>query len=173
MKRAVAVSVILFVFLLFGPLSNSSRAQSQEAIAKRLAGMWRLVSNPQRLADGTTREGANSAAYAFFDAQATHMCFISMNPNRPRWKSENAPTAEEGLSAIRGFGAYCATIEIHPKEGFLLRSYEINQSPNAVGRMTKRWYTFQGNHRMTLRVDAAELNPPVVDNTLIWERVGK
>ena len=173
MKKAVAVSNVLSVFLLFGPLSIASQAQSPEAIAKRLAGMWRLVSNPQRMADGTTREGANSAAYAFFDARASHMCFISMNPNRPKWKSENAPTPEEGLAAIRGFGAYCATIEIHAKEGFLLRSYEINQNPNAVGRMTKRWYTFQGSNRLTLKVDAAELNPPVVDNTLIWERVTK
>lgn len=173
MKKIIAVSSILFVFLCFGPLSNTARAQSPEAIAKRLAGMWRLVSNPQKLADGTTRESPNSAAYAFFDAHASHMCFISMNPNRPRWKAENAPTAEEGLAAIRGFGAYCATIEIHPKEGFLLRSYEINQNPNAVGRMTKRWYTFQGANRLTLRVDPSELNPPVVDNTLIWERVTK
>lgn len=173
MKKVAPVSIVLLASLLLGPLSIASRAQSQEAIAKRLAGMWRLVSNPQRLADGTTREGANSMAYAFFDAHASHMCFISMNPNRPQWKSENAPTPEQGLTAIRGFGAYCATIEIHPKEGFLLRRYEINQNPNAVGRTTKRWYTFQGSNRMTLRVDTPELNPPVVENTLIWERLGR
>jgi hypothetical protein len=53
-----------------------SRAQSQEDIAKRFAGMWRLVSNPQRLVDGTTREGSNSVGYAFFDANAGHMCFL-------------------------------------------------------------------------------------------------
>ena len=173
MKKVVAVPILLLFGLLFGPLNNTSRAQSQEAIAKQFAGMWRLVSNPQRLADGTTRQGANSAAYVFFDAHAHHMCFISMNPNRPRWNSETAPTPEEGLSAIRGFGAYCATVEIHPKEGFIVRQYEINQNPNAVGRTTKRWYTFQGTNRMSLRVDTAELNLPVVENDLIWERVTK
>ena len=83
------------------------------------------------------------------------------------------PTPEEGLSAIRGFGAYCATVEIHPKEGFIVRQYDINQNPNAVGRTTKRWYTFQGTNRMSLRVDSSELNLPVVENTLIWERVAK
>jgi lipocalin-like protein len=173
MKKVVAVSILLLFGLLFGPLNNTSRAQSQDAIAKQFAGMWRLVSNPQRLADGTTRQGSNSAAYVFFDAHAHHMCFISMNPNRPRWSSETAPTPEEGLSAIRGFGAYCATVEIHPKEGFIVRQYEINQNPNAVGRTTKRWYTFQGTNRMSLRVDTAELNLPVVENELIWERVTK
>lgn len=100
------------------------------------------------------------------------MCFLSMNPDRPKWKSER-PTAEEGLSATRGFGAYCAIIEIHAKEGFMVRHYDINQTPNAVGRETKRWFTFQGPDRMSLRVDPSELNPPAVETIFIWERVGK
>jgi len=169
MRQTVAWSILLVL----GQLNSTLRAQSQDDIAKQFAGMWRLVSNPQRLADGTTREGSNSVAYAMFDSDASHMCFVSMNPNRPRWKSETVPTAEEGLSAIRGFGAYCATVEIHAKEGFIIRNYEINQTPNAVGRATKRWYTFQGTNRMSLRIDPPELNPPVVENTLIWERVAK
>jgi len=101
------------------------------------------------------------------------MCFLGMNPKRPQWKSESTPTAEEGLSAIRGFGAYCATIEIHANEGFMIRRYEINQTPNALGKATKRWYTFQGTDRMSLRVDASELNRPVVESTFVWERVVK
>jgi Lipocalin-like domain len=169
MKKTVICSLLLIL----GQLSSTSRAQPQDDIAKRLAGMWRLVSNPQRLVDGTTREGPNTVGYAFFDANASHMCFLSMNPSRPRWKSETAPTPEEGLSAIRGIGAYCATIEIHAKEGFTVRHYEINQIPNAVGRATTRWYTFQGIDRMSLRVDSSELNPPIAENTFVWERVVK
>jgi hypothetical protein len=169
MKKMVAVSILL----VFGPLSTMSHAQSQDDIAKQFAGMWRLVSNPQRFVDGTTRDGSNSVGYAFFDANAGHMCFLSMNPNRPQWKSEAMPTLEEGLSTIRGFGAYCATIEIHAKEGFMVRHYEINQTPNAVGRATRRWYSFQGTDRMSLRVDASELNRPVVESTFVWERVVK
>ena len=159
--------------LLLGQFNSTSLAQSTDDIAKQFAGMWRLVSNPQRLVDGTTRGGSNSVGYAFFDAQLSHMCFLSMNPNRPQWKSETMPTPEESLSAIKGLGAYCATIEVHAKEGFMIRHYEINQTPNAVGRATKRWYTFQGPDRMSLRVDAAELNRPVVESTFVWERVVK
>ncbi len=169
MKKMVPFSILLA----FGSLSKMSHAQSPDDIAKQFAGMWRLVSNPQRLVDGTTRDGSNSVGYAFFDANAGHMCFLSMNPNRPQWKSEAMPTPEEGLSAIRGFGAYCATIEIHAKEGFMVRHYEINQTPNAVGRATKRWYTFQGTDRMSLRVDSSELSRPVVESTFVWERVVK
>jgi hypothetical protein len=169
MKQTVA-----WIFLLLlGQFSSTSRGQSQDDVAKRFAGMWRLISNPQRLANGTTKEGSNSLAYAMFDSDASHMCFVSMNPNRPVWTSESAPTPEEGLSALRGFGAYCATVEIHAKEGFIVRNYEINQIPNAVGRVTKRWYTFLGPNRMSLRIDTPELNPPVIENTLIWERIVK
>jgi hypothetical protein len=55
----------------------------------------------------------------------------------------------------------------------VIRHYEINQTPNAVGKVTKRWYKFQGKNRMSLRIDPPELTAPVVENTLIWERVGK
>ena len=55
----------------------------------------------------------------------------------------------------------------------LQRRYDINQNPNAVGKATRRWYTFQGPDRMTLRVDAAELTDPVVETLFIWERVAK
>jgi hypothetical protein len=169
MKHAAAWSMLLVL----GQLNNSSRAQSQQDTAKLFAGMWRLVSNPQRLADGTMRQGSNSVAYVMFDTDAGHMCFVSMNPNRPRWKPGTAPTAEEELSAIRGFSAYCATVEIHAKEGFILRYYEIDKNPNAVGTATKRWYKFDGTNRMSLRIDTAELKSPVVESTLIWERVVK
>ena len=169
MKKTAIWSIVLAL----GQISSTRAQSEEEEIAKQLAGMWRLVSNPQRLLDGTTREGSNSVGYAFFDVKVGHMCFLSMNPNRPQWKSETTPTPEEGLSAIKGFGAYCATIEVHAKEGFMVRHYEINQTPNAVGRATKRWYAFQGPDHMSLRVDASELNRPVVESTFVWERVMK
>lgn len=77
------------------------------------------------------------------------MCFLTMNPNQ----------------------GYCATLEIHEQEGFMLRRYDLNQTPNAVGRTTKRWYTFQDADHMSLRVDSAELGGSVVESTFVWERV--
>ncbi len=170
MKKTVAWSVLLVV----SQVGNTLHAQSQDDIAKQFAGMWRLVSTQQRLADGTTRQSSNNVGYAVFDTDAGHMCYLSMSPDRPQWKSGTAPTAEEALSAIRGFAARTApTRRIHAKEGFILRHYEIDQNPNAVGRATKRWYTFQGTNRMSLRIDSEELKLPVVESTLNWERVRK
>ena len=160
------------ILLMLTVLSSQSVAQSTDDVARQLSGMWRLVSNPQRLADGTTRQGTN-IGYAFIDTAGSHMCFLSMAPNRPVWKSETAPTPEEGLAALRGINAYCATLEINAKEGFMDRRYDINQNPNVVGKASRRWYSFQGSDRMTLRVDAAELTKPVVETLFIWERVTK
>ena len=165
-------TTIASIFLVLIQLSGQSWAQSTDDVARQLAGMWRLVSNPTQLADGTTRQGSN-IGYAFFDANGRHMCFLTMNPDRPAWKSETAPTPEEGLTALRGISAYCATLEIHAKEGFIDRRYDINQNPNAIGRATRRWYSFQGPDRLTVRVDAAELRQPIVETLFVWERVTK
>ena len=168
MSKIAASSIVLGL----GALNSTSYAQSQDDIAKQFVGMWRLASWPQRLADGTTRQNPISVAYLVFP-DAGHTCYVAMDPNRPRWKSQDAPTAEEALSGIRGFGAYCATIELHAKEGFLIQHREIDQNPNGVGSAHKRWFAFQGTNRMSLRIDTPELSAPVVESTLIWERVVK
>jgi Lipocalin-like domain len=168
MKKMVALSMLLA----FGPLNSSSYAQPQGDIAKQFVGMWRLVSWTERLPDGTTRQSPRSVGYIIY-TDTGHMCYVSMNPNRPRWKSEAAPTAEEALSGITGLGAYCATVEIHAKEGFVIHHVEIERSPNFVGRARKRWFTFQGPNRVSLRIDTPELTSPVVESILTWERVVK
>jgi hypothetical protein len=168
MKKTLIWSVLLVITQLGG----TSMAQSTDDVARQLSGMWRLVGNPQRRADGTTRQGTN-VGYAFFDASGHHLSSPTMTPNRPGWKSGTAPTPEEELAALRGINMYCATLEIHAQEGFMDRRYDINQNPNAVGRTTRRWFSFDGPDRMTLRVDPAELAPPVVETLFVWERVTK
>jgi len=162
--------------LLLGSAAFETHAQSQDDLemAKRFVGMWRLVSRPLRLADGTTRQDSRSVGYIVY-TDASHMCFVAMNPNRPKWMSETAPTPEEALSGMgsSGFAAYCAAVEVHAKEGFVLHHVEIEKSPNVVGRTRKRWFTFQGPNRLMLRVDPPENNAPVVEDTLVWERVQK
>jgi len=169
MNKIVALSILQVL----GPLNSTSHAQSQDnGIAKQFVGMWRLASRTQRLADGATRQNPISVAYIIY-TDTGHMCYVGMNPNRPRWKSKTAPTPEEALSGITGFGAYCATVEIHAKEGFVVHHVEIEKSPNIVGSARKRWFTFQGAHRVSLRIDPPELVSPIVQDVLIWERVMK
>ena len=171
MKRKIALTLVLALAAL-SSTSFHTHAQSQDDVAKQFVGMWRLVSWPQRLADGTTRQNPLSVSYIIY-TDTNRMCWVAMDPNRPKWKSERAPTESEAMSGIRGFGAYCAAVEIHPKEGFVIHHVEIEKVPNRVGLTRKRWFIFQGPNRVALRIDTPELNPPVVESTLIWERVEK
>ena len=96
-----------------------------------------------------------------------------IDDNRPNWQSATAPTADEMKSTLLGptdFTAYCSTVEVHAKDGFVLHHVELDKSPNIVGRTRKRWFTLQGN-RLTLRVDTSELPATLMDWTLVWERV--
>jgi len=167
----VAVSIFILVL---GSTSFKTCAQSTEdaAMGKRFVEMWRLVSHPNRLADGTTKQNANSMAYIIYmDTNPIHICYVAMDPNRPKRKSEFAPTESEALSEITGSSSYCGTVEIHAKEGFVIHHVEIASVPNVVGRDGKRWFTFDGPNRLTLRDDPQGLQPGITDSTLIWERV--
>src|SRR5690349_18968723 len=152
-------------------ISPIERARAQDEFAAQLLGMWRLVSWEQRLADGTIRQAPNSVGYIVY-TDTGHMCYVGMNPNRPKWKS-STPTESEAFSGIMGMGAYCAGVEVHASEGFVLHHVEIERVPNNVGMVRKRWFTFDGPNRLSLKIDTPELILPIVESTLRWERVTK
>ncbi|MEQ1726924.1 MAG: lipocalin-like domain-containing protein, partial [Vicinamibacterales bacterium] len=106
-------------------------------------------------------------------SDAARMCYVATNPNRLKWTSETAPTPAEALNAITGLAAYCAAVDIHLADGFIVHHVEIDRSPNRVGQDLKRWFMFQGPDRLVFRVDASELELPVVEDVLVWERVRK
>ena len=117
------------ILALLGSTSFQAQGPSQDeaAITRQFIGMWRLVSWPQRLADGTTRQNPLSASYIIYtDTSPIRMCWVAMNPDRPKWNLGGrnpfsggyAPTPEEVGSAFAGLGAYCSTVEVHAKEGF-------------------------------------------------------
>ena len=134
-------------------------------------GMWKLVSWEQRLADRTTRQAPNSVGYIVY-TDVGRMCYVGMNPNRPKWKALT-PTESEALSGIVGMGAYCATVELHASEGYVLHHVDVERVPNNIGIVRKRWFTFEGPDRLRLSVDTPELIPPIVESTLTWERIAK
>jgi hypothetical protein len=82
LKKMIAISMLLS----FGLLNSTSYAQSQDDIAKQFVGMWRLVSWPQRQAEGTTRQNLQSVAYLIYTDKG-HRCYVGMIPSRPKWKS--------------------------------------------------------------------------------------
>jgi hypothetical protein len=150
-----------------------SQAQSAADIARQFIGTWRLVSWTQRLADGSTRPDPRNVGYLIY-SDAGYMCYGSMAANRPAWMSDSSPTGAEAVATMGApYNAYCARVEVHAEEGFVLHHVEVDKSPNMIGRTRKRWFTFQGPDRVALRMDPSELSPPVVESTLVWERVPK
>ena len=154
-----------------GMFSGAPQAQSGDSVAKQFIGMWRLVSRPQKLTDGTTRQYPISVGYIIY-TDTGRMCYVAMDPSRPKWASDT-PTSAEALSGMNGLGAYCATVEVHAAEGFVVHHVEIDRSPNFVGRDRKRFFKFETPNRVALRIDPIELKAPIVEDTLIWERVQK
>lgn len=72
--------IALTVVLALGALSNHSYGQSPDNIANQFVGMWRLVSWPQRLADGTIRQQRQSVGYIYY-SDTNRMCYLNMDPN--------------------------------------------------------------------------------------------
>ena len=149
------LAAIGLVGALVAVAQRNQESRDDAALMKKLVGMWRLVSWPERQSDGTTQQNPESAAYLIY-TDSGHMCFVAMNPNRPRWKSQASPTAEEMASALSngGFYAYCGTVEVHGQEGFVVHHIEIDKVPNLVGTTRKRWFEFEGPNRLRLRIDS-------------------
>ena len=169
MLRTALVSAAL----LSCALNDTPQAQSRPDIARQFVGTWRLVSWTQRLADGTTRPDPRNVGYLIY-SDAGYMCYASMAANRPLWASDNSPTGAEAVATMGApLNAYCARVEVRADEGYVLHHVQVDKSPNMVGRTRKRWFTFQGPNRLALRMDPSELAAPVVESTLLWERIQK
>jgi hypothetical protein len=180
MMRSQTWLIVGILVLTSTSLAAQTPSPDDTAVAKQLIGLWRLVSWPQKLEDGTVRQSPQSVGYLIYtDTNPIHMCYMGMNPNLPKWNSADpnpysttAPTAAEALARIAGFTAYCSdSIEVHAKDGFILHHVDIDIRPNRVGLMRKRHFKFEGPNRVSLQIDTPELTPPVVESTLIWERV--
>jgi hypothetical protein len=167
--RRLQVSVAL-PLLVLASTRASAESPTDLSAARRLVGMWRLVDRTVTFADGTSRPDPRTTAYIVY-SDTGMTCYIAMDPTRPAWKSETAPTPDEAVASIAGLGAYCGTFRVNAAEGSVVHHMEIERIPNLVGRDRKRWFTFQDANHLILKVDPSEFRPPVVERRLLWERV--
>jgi hypothetical protein len=147
-------------------------SQSQDQVAKQFVGTWRLVSAVQHLADGTTRTnpmyGPGGIGYIIY-GDTGRLCVINIDPSRPKWEKESAPTEAEVRSAMKGVTAYAGRYEVHSAEGYIIHHIEVDVIPNRVGSSARRFFEFTGN-RLILR--PAPPHPPgIADYLITWERV--
>jgi hypothetical protein len=157
-------SILLIVLF-----ATAADAQPDTGGAQRFVGAWRLVSWTQRMADGTTRAGvADTGSIVYTDAG--RMCAVLQNSKRQKW-SGPPKTVEEAVARTSGSVSYCARVEVHAKEGFVLHHVDVDFNPSSVGIVRKRWFTFDGPNRLALSVDRGELANDVQESVLVWERI--
>ena len=168
MKRALLALFVLplsaTLLLLGGQTSAPLRAQ--------LVGTWRLASAMQRLADGTVRPdpqtGQKGVGYLIYTG-AGRACVVVANPDRPRWKTAQAPTETELRSAFDGLVACAGTLQVNEADRYGVHRIEVDRVPNLLGADRKRFCTLSGNqlvHRA-----APPLPPDVQEWAIVWERV--
>jgi hypothetical protein len=170
MKKLLLAS---FVFTFIGPFALL-RGQSTNSLRTQLVGTWRLVSDTQRLADGTVRPdpqpGSKGFGYLVY-TESGRVCVVVGNPERTRWASPQAPSDKELRNSFDGFLAYAGTYEVNEAERYVVHHVEVDQVPNFTGTDRKRFCSLSGN-RLTLRA-APPLPADVTEWTIVWERVDK
>ena len=155
-----------------GPLRAGPDHQGDAGVARPFLGMWRLVSWTERTKEGSTRPGSTDAGYLVY-TDVDRMCAVMMDTRREKWTAGAPATVDAAVARFSGLISYCARVEVHAADGFVLHHVDVDRSPNIVGTIRKRWFTFEGPNRLVLRIDAAELGPTLAESTLVWERVQK
>jgi hypothetical protein len=97
------------------------------------------------------------------------MCAVLANPDRPKWKSEAAPTDAEVRVAFEGLVAYCGTYDVNESERSVTHHIEMDRVPNLAGTDRKRYVALVGK-RLVLR-PAPPLPQGVEEWTVEFERV--
>jgi Lipocalin-like domain len=159
--------VLSMVIATSGAIAQSDKSNSAVA---QIVGAWNLVSWDLRMEDGSTAPHCWDLGSLIY-SDSGRMCWVGMASNRSRWPEGTDPSDEQVVEAFQGVASYCARVEVHSEEGFVLHHVDLGQYPNDPGIIRKRWFSFEGPDRLILTVDPAELTPPLVESKLIWERV--
>jgi hypothetical protein len=144
MRRLLNVSL-----LLLWSAANLA-AQSQDDPAKRLVGVWRLVSV----------EGTSPVFNFVFDRPRGIIIYdasgivavqqANLGDRRPFAKGPEAGTVEEKAAAFVSYGAYYGTWTLDAKAGTVTHHIEDGLNPALRGRDNVRWFEFEGNDRVVL-----------------------
>lgn len=164
--RILVATALIIAFLCSG--TTSAKSPENSNLEKQFIGMWRLVSWEKEYSDGTVKQELRSKSYLIY-TDTGHVCWVATDPNRTIWAGE--PTQEQKAEAFDGLGFYCALVELNVDKGYVIHQLELARSQNAVGIMLKRWFSFDGQDRLLLRVEPSENEPPLVESRLVWERV--
>jgi Lipocalin-like domain len=154
--RCVAGLLTVALITQLGFAGAVGQTASQDEVAKRFIGMWRLVSAPSPL------RGQNPTGFIVYDKSGNMAAQIM--PDRPRPKfAATQPTPEEAKEALIGYVAYFGTYTVDANAKTVTHHRTGNIHPGAAATVVRR-FEFVGDDRVILR-------PVENENVLTWERV--
>ena len=170
--RRTAFVLTLFLPLMVLAQSGEKNNSSEAAARKPFVGTWRLVSSTEVLPDGTQRPygfGAHPDGILMYDAHG-YMCAQVVNTDRPKWKDPDHPTPEEVKTAFDGFGGYCGTYTVDPKNSTLAHIPKVPFAPDLVDQPKPRTYKFEKGKLVYTGTEPFE-GGGETHWTMTWERV--
>ena len=176
MKRArILLCVLIAMVCTFtGSHSLTQNASVQKSspneTAKRLIGMWTLVSIVD--SQGQPARGPHPTGFIVYDVSGNMAVQIMPDRARPKWtgapiESASTPTPEEAKAALNGYAAYFGTWTVDERAQTVTHHLRGSVNPGNIGVDNVRKYEFGSGDRVTL----IPIAPIKNGNRLTWERV--
>lgn len=146
-------------------------SMGSEVISK-LVGSWKLISFHSKDSSGQTAYsfGKDAKGRLIYEPDG-RMAVQLMNPNRPRFRSDDPTVTSEAevRAAFDGYTAYYGTYSVNPDEQTIVHHIEAALLPNWVGTDQQRHFEFDGKY-LTLK------GPLLLGGvqwvvSLVWERL--
>ncbi len=135
-KKWLGISILVSSLLVFAG-SALGQQQSSRKAKEQFVGTWKLVSYE---VGASHPMGRDAVGFLIYDADG-RMSFQVMRSGRPKFRASGgsrggyeAGTAEEVMSAYRGYIAYFGTYEVNEEGRFVTHHIETSLYPNWVGR---------------------------------------
>ena len=148
------------------------------SIREYFFGAWKLISAEYEFPDGHKTPypdlGPKGVGFLLYTPSG-HMCAQLMDPARPRWADDDAPTAAEAGSALAGFTSYCGAYEVHEHNQTVVHRPQTAWSPNWIGTEQLRPYHLVSQDRFFFRGSEMQKQKDgtnvKVTWTITWERL--
>jgi hypothetical protein len=155
----------------------------QDKLAERFIGAWRLVSVEGHPPGLPNFFGDHPAGILMYDRSGWMAVQIANHGDRKAWQrtgngfhaSRIGRTIEEKAAAVDTYTAYYGTYTIDPRAGTVTHHLEDAILPGSRGIDNIRYYEFQGDGRLLLRVaedgKGGLFSRDDATYKLLWERI--